>query len=165
MAGALLFIGCGALPQAVYFGTLMQQSIPLFTVIQMTEANKAPKELQNIRYVLMYRYPQGMATKGKFVSFSDSTFKESASQTYEQTGYVRGIQLRTKVGDATTHRVLDWDSVQQNRVSSHSQAAEIIACTGAADCVFNLKVMSQPISRVEKLAHRILVISKIYFIQ
>lgn len=131
-AGELIWLGCGALPQAAYVASLMQQRMSRLTVSLLIDANKMLHELRNLRAVINFRRLNGKTTAVDIVSFSDASFNLSPNQIYGQTGIVTGLRYRTQ-NDATAYNMIDYCSSKQKRVSHSPYGAEIIAYTEADD--------------------------------
>lgn len=80
-----IWLGCGALPQVAYFGSLMQQKIPHRTVAHITESNKTPSELGTLRPVITFQRPPGQVDFAEVVPFFDASSNISVKQQYGQT--------------------------------------------------------------------------------
>ena len=137
LAGVLIFLGNGALPQAAYTASHMQQKVGNLKVGHLNDANKALRELQKLTPKLLYLRPTSKITHACVLTFSDAAFNVSSAQSYGQSGLLTGILFKTKYMEA--YHTIDWHSARQRRVSYSSFGAEILACADADDRGFNLR--------------------------
>lgn len=158
MSGALVWIGCAALPQASLTASLMQQKMPRLTVAHLVEANCMLRELQHMPASIRYNRPSGNLHSLQVVTFSDASFNISKSQQYGQTGFISGIQVVTDVFENVYH-VIDWSSAKQQRVSHSSYGAEILVCTDADDRGYYVKLALKSLTPGD-VRHLIMVDSK-----
>lgn len=159
LAGELIWVGCGVLPQATVIGSVMQQSIPRLTVHDLVEANAALKEMKDLRAVIVYPSVSSGVTEKSITTFSDAAFNISSHQAYGQTGVLTGLRMRLRDGSDVYH-LIDWVSCKQRRVSHSSYGAEILACTEADDRGFNLKQAFKSIAPHDEIKHTLIVDSK-----
>ena len=139
LAGELIWIGGGALPQASYVGSLMQQRVPDLLVEHIIQANRTLKTLKHTQPIIRFKRPPGEIIAAEVVTFSDASFGITPNKTYGQTGIISGIRYRTDLGDATSFHLIDWNSSKQRRVTYSSYGSEILACADADDRGFNIK--------------------------
>lgn len=127
LTGSLNYLGHGALPQASFAASHLQQLVGRLTVRDLVTANKVLAELQQLSPTLTYLSPEELADPC-YLAFSDAS---QGKTPYGQTGYVSGIHL--PAGGASVFHVLDWLSKKQSRVSFSSIGAEILAAATSAD--------------------------------
>lgn len=156
MAGELICLVCGSLPQAAYVGSLMQKKIIRLKVAHMIDSNQILNEIGNLRPLITFRHPIGKIAEAEVVSFSDASFNISPNQIYGQTGIITGLRYRA-ADDATIYHIIDWSSAKQKRESYSSYGAEITACTEADDRGLYLKSTLKSISPADKFTHILIV--------
>lgn len=143
LAGDPMWLGCGALPQFSYFGSILQQKIPSPTVSDHIEANRILNEMRGLRPVITFNRQSRCIIVAELVSFSDASFNISGSQQYGQTEFVSGIRYQTDEGEAMTYHLIDWARAHQRRVSYSSYGAEILGCTETDYKGFHTKITLQ----------------------
>lgn len=158
LAGELVWIGYGTLPQAAVVASYMQQKVPTLTVHDLVEANKTLKELKDLRPVIRY-LPHKKDANITVCTYSDAAFNISPRQSYGQTGVISGIRIETP-GDDPIYHMIDWASSKQRRVSHSSYGAEILACTEADDRGFSIKNSYSSLNPNIKIRHELIVDSK-----
>jgi len=146
LAGELVWIGCGALPQAAFAGSSMQQSMPRLTVEDLRDANSTLKELKDLPAIVKFRTPPMHTSHADVFSFSDAAFNVSSTQIYGQTGLITGIRMNGSNTEPDILHLIDWTSAKQRRVSYSSYGAEILACTDADDRGYRIKQALKSIS-------------------
>ena len=128
LAGQLNWLGHGALPQASFVASRIQQYTGDLRVKHISEANQMRFALKKLKPTLTYkspRYTEETLKNSSILTFSDAS---QGSTTYGQTGYVSGILFPGNI-----YHIVDWHSSKQNRVSFSSMGAEIIAAADSAD--------------------------------
>lgn len=163
LAGELVWLGSGALPQASYFGSVYQQRVPILTRDHVLEANRTLKQLKKLIPKLLYTKPAPEIDRIELVSFSDASFNISRRQVYGQSGVTCGIRYRQKTGDARIFHIVDWTSHKQKRVCYSAYGAEILACTAADDRGLALKQGIMDIFPATSCIHHIRTDSKALF--
>lgn len=63
----------------------MQQPIPRLTVDDLVEGSAAPKDIKDVKAIIVFLSASGGKTKASITTFSDATFNISAHQAYSQT--------------------------------------------------------------------------------
>lgn len=152
LAGSIIWAGNGAMPQAAYVGSFMQQVAPRLRVSDMTEANKMLKEIKDLNPQIMFRKLNSEIISIDVWTFSDASFNIVAGRDYGQTGIVTGLKIQGKNGESTMH-MIDWTSNKQRRVSHSSYGAEILACSDADDRGYYIKQAIIGITKEEKTMH------------
>lgn len=114
LSGAMIWAGSGALPQAAYVGSDLQQRIPNLKVHDLCEANGMLKEMRDLKPILYFPRPVGLITSSSVLSFSDTAFNISKKNQYGQTGILTGLDICSDNGDRVYHLV-DWASTKQKR--------------------------------------------------
>jgi len=153
LAGELIWLGCGALPQPLVVGYLMQQHVSSLEVEHIHQANRSLRELRNLRPVVTFRRPIAPISSVEVVTFSDAAFNISPGHLYGQTGFGSGIRLRSTKGDPSTFHMIDWGSNKQRWVRYSSYDAEILACTDADDRGYGIKQALTSISPRDRFPH------------
>lgn len=138
LAGEMIWIGCGVLPQGLVIGSMMQQRVPFLKVKDLIEANRMWKELKDLDPIIAFKNPGSEVETRSVLTYSDAAFNISAKQSYGQTGVITGLWMLRKDGTEIYHAI-DWLSTKQKRISHSSYGAEIIACTDADDHGLYLK--------------------------
>eukprot|EP00737_Agarophyton_chilense_P002296 gb/GEZJ01002606.1/.p2 GENE.gb/GEZJ01002606.1/~~gb/GEZJ01002606.1/.p2 ORF type:complete len:228 (+),score=26.32 gb/GEZJ01002606.1/:1554-2237(+) len=160
MAGEMIWLGSGALPQAAYVGSAMQQKLPRLTVRDIMEGNKILTEISRLQPVITFRRQSSLVTDVEIVTFSGAAFNVAATQMYGQTGLVTGLRYRTEDGDATTYYLIDLSGSKQRRASYSSYGAEILSCTDVDDRGFHIKSAMKYITPEDNFRHILHVESK-----
>lgn len=142
LAGELVWLGCGVMPQAATIGSLMQQRVPRLQVKDLMSANRELEQLRSMPAVLTFRRPEGNVVAAEVLTFSDASFNISPKISYGQSGIVAGIlyTVRDHGRSEEVYHMVDWASIKQRRVSYSSYGAEILACADADDRSFYLKM-------------------------
>lgn len=91
LAGAMIWAGSGALPQAAYVGSEMQQRIPSLKVHDLCEANGMLKEMRDLKPIVAFPKPNKEIKTATITSFSDAAFNISKKNQYGQTGILTGL--------------------------------------------------------------------------
>lgn len=138
LAGSIIWAGNGALPQAAFVGSLMQQTAPRLRVKDITEANKMLKEIRDLKPLISFRKLTSEVDNIDVWTFSDASFNIVTGRDYGQTGIITGLKVTGKGGESVFH-VVDWTSSKQRRVSHSSYGAEILACSEADDRGYYIK--------------------------
>ena len=124
LAGALLYLGNGVLPQALLVTSMMQQKLPRLTVQGLVIASDMLKELLSLKSWLTYQKP--VHTKSVILStFSDAAHPRDRD--YGQTGLITGLRVIYKDGLSEIFHLIDRTSRKQKRVSYSSYGSEILA--------------------------------------
>lgn len=160
VAGELVWLGGGALPQAAYVGSYMQQCVPYLKIEHIVQANGMLKELKDLKAEITYQKIGGEVTAATIESFSDAAFNISRAKQYGQTGLIVGILFNVKGKDDAVYHVVDWASRKQRRVCHSSYGAEILACADADDRGYNLKMAMTSLFPSDKFRHVLNVDSK-----
>lgn len=145
LAGAMIWAGSGALPQAAYIGSAMQQQVPSLKVRDICEGNGMLKEMRDLKPIISFPRPSDKVKKVSIRSFSDAAFNITKKSQYGQTGIIIGLEYESE-NDEKVYHIVDWASVKQKRVSYSSYGAEILACTEADDRGFNIKMAIQSLT-------------------
>lgn len=127
LTGSLNFLGHGALPQAAFAASHLQQAVPRLKVCDLVTANKVLQELKSLSPTFKYPAPVDVGNS-VYLAFSDASTGKSS---YGQTGYLSGMYL--PAGGKSVYHVIDWHSGKQTRVSFSSIGAEILAAATSAD--------------------------------
>eukprot|EP00177_Eucheuma_denticulatum_P007832 GFKZ01014258.1.p1 GENE.GFKZ01014258.1~~GFKZ01014258.1.p1 ORF type:complete len:1202 (-),score=97.36 GFKZ01014258.1:1881-5486(-) len=130
LAGTLLYLGGGSLPQASLVVSLMQQKLGNLRVKHLVEANEMVSELRRLKPILTYKKVLDPTSVSLF-TFSDAAHPQDRD--YGQTGLVIGIVARNITEDRIVFHVLDWTSQKQQRVSHSAYGAEILAASSGDD--------------------------------
>ena len=107
LAGELVWIGCGVLPQAAAVGSLLQQQVSHLRVSHIRRANNILGEIQRLRSVILYPPPPAPVVEAKVTTFSDAAFNISPQRSYGQSGLVFRLQCKTRDGDGSLFYLLD----------------------------------------------------------
>ena len=140
LAGELVWLGCGALPQAAYVASYMQQCVPRLKIEQIVQTNGMLNELKDLKANVKFRAPEHELSDAVDTTFSDAAFNISRTKQYGQTGFVLGILYKVKGKKDQLYHIVDWASSKQRRVCHSSYGAEILACADADDRGYNLKI-------------------------
>ena len=160
VAGELVWLGGGALPQAAYVGSYMQQCVPYLKVEHITEANGMLKELKDLKAEILFRHLGGKIMGATIESFSDAAFNISRAKQYGQTGLLVGILYDIQGTSEKTYHIVDWASRKQRRVCHSSYGAEILACADTDDRGYNLKMAMTSLFPSDRFRHVLNVDSK-----
>lgn len=160
LAGELVWLGCGALPQALLVGSEMQQLVPFLKVSEIAEYSRAIRQLENLSPIVTFRGPRSKITDASIVTFSDASFNIRSGMSYGQSGFVSGILYRTADGDDKTFHPLDCGSSKQRRVTHSSYGAEVLACCNADDYGLNLKMAFRSVFENHDFPHVLVADSK-----
>lgn len=140
VAGELVWLGGGALPQAAYVGSYMQQCVPYLKIDHIVQANGMLKELKDLKAEILYKNLWVDIAEATIESFSDAAFNISRAKQYGKTGLIVGIRYMMKGRTEAMYHVVYWASRKQRRVCHSSYGAEILACADADDRGYNLKL-------------------------
>ena len=160
VAGELVWLGGGALPQAAYVGSYMQQCVPYLKVDHVVQANGMLKELKDLKAEILYKCLGGDVAEATIESFSDAAFNISRAKQYGQTGLIVGLRYLVKGRTDAIYHVVDWASRKQRRVCHSSYGAEILACADADDRGYNLKMAMASLFPAKTFRHILHVDSK-----
>ena len=155
LAGALVWLGSGTLPQASCFGSLLHQQLLRLSVRHLCDANRIVKEIKDMRPTIRLNKPPQTIVKAQVLSFSDAAFNVTSSRDYGQTGIACGIEYSLSNGPAI-YDMITWNSSKQKRVCHSSYGAEIFACTEADDRGFYIRTSMESIME-RKLEHTLCV--------
>lgn len=137
LAGTLLYLGNGILPQASYVTSVLQQQISALMVRHLVDVNSMVCEILHLEPTLMFLKPH-KTTNAIMSSFSDASYPRDRD--YGQTGILCGLRVKEHGTDnRDIFHMIDWSSHRQKRVSYSSYGAEILACASADDRGFYLK--------------------------
>lgn len=136
LAGILLYLGNGVLPQASLVVSLMQQRITNLTVAGLCDANEMLAELRKLKPTITYRHVEN-STEVSLCTFSDVAHPRDRD--YGQTGFFTGILIRNGIDGRNVFHLIDWTSHKQQRVSHSSYGAEILAGATSDDRGFYYK--------------------------
>lgn len=143
LAGTLLYLGNGVLPQASLVVSLMQQRISGLSVKSLSEANDMLAELRKLKPNIYFRRVDN-STNVSLCSFSDAAHPRDRD--YRLTGFFTGILIRNGIHGRDVFHLIDWSSHKQQRVSHSSYGAEILAGATADDRGFYYKAAINAIS-------------------
>ena len=160
VAGELVWLGGGALPQAAYIGSYTQQRVPYLKIEHIIQANGMLKELKDLKAQIVYKTLQGDIAMERVESLSDATFNISRAEQYGQTGLIVGISLQVKGKSETIYCVIDWANRKQRRVCHSSYGAEILGRADADDRGYNLKKAISSLFPLDSFKHTLNVDSK-----
>lgn len=132
LAGELVWIGCGVLPQALMLRSMMQQKISTLKVADLVEANKVLKGIRDLEPTVVFSNLGSMTKDRAILIFSDAAFNTTSRQSYGHTGVISGLLLRQNDGLEIYHAI-HWVSAKQRWISHSLYGAEILACTDADD--------------------------------
>lgn len=127
LTGSLNWLGHGALPQAGFAASHLQQAVGRLTVSHIVTANKVLQELKALSPSATLLRPSSL-TDPSYLALSDAS---QGSSSYGQTGYISGLYL--PAGGSHVFHVLDWHSSKQSRVAFSSIGAEILAAATSTD--------------------------------
>lgn len=123
LAGTLMYMRSGVLPQAIFVTSKMQQNIPRLSDQDLANAN-------NILIKLRMLDPNVTFLKAMNISsftiqtFSDASHPENTC--YGQTGMISGLRIIQQDGMEIFHTV-HWASQKQKRVNYSAYGQEILA--------------------------------------
>lgn len=157
LAGTLLYLGSGTLPQASLVVSLMQQRIGRLTVAHIVEANEMTVELRRLDPVIRFKKVTN-PTDVVLCSFSDASHPKERD--YGQTGNLTGILSKNGCADGEVFHLVDWSSNKQQRISHSSYGAEILAAVTSDDRGFYLKQAINTMFPDSPLKHELNVDSK-----
>lgn len=138
LAGGLVWLGSGAIPQASFVASNMQQKLGCLKVCHLHEANNMLREILSLTPSILFRSPLGHVIIAQVHTFSDAAFNICKAQHYGQTGMIVGIFFETATQKQLFH-LIDWTSHKQRRVSHSSYGAEILACADSDDRGYHLR--------------------------
>ena len=136
LAGTLLYLGNGVMPQASLVVSLMQQRIGNLTVQNLIDANEMLRDLLKLKPWITFRRPTNTESV-TYCTFSDASHPNNCD--YGQTGIFAGLRITSKTHGRTIFHPIDWTSHKQHRVSYSSYGAEILAAATADDRGFYFK--------------------------
>ena len=135
LAGTLLYLGNGVLPQASFVTSIFQQKISALSVRHLVEANNMIDELLCLSPWI--KFIKSSDVRNVIISsFSDASHPKDRD--YGQSGIICGLRIITNNGVDLFHTI-DWFSHKQKRVSYSSYGAEIFACASADDRGYYLR--------------------------
>ncbi len=122
-------LGHGALPQAAYVASSLQQCMGALKITNLIAANGATREIKSLVPVVAY-HPIGSCDvdQASVLAFSEASHGKTS---YGQTGYIPGIHIPSP--SKAVYHVLDWHSSKVSRVAFSSVGSEIIAAAECAD--------------------------------
>lgn len=148
LAGTLLYLGNGVLPQASFVTSVLQQQISALQVRHLVDANEMVAEIFQLEPVLTFLKPQHVK-EAIISSFSDASHPRDRD--YGQSGILCGLRIKEEGSDSQDiFHMVDWTSHKQKRVSYSSYGAEILACATADDRGYYLKEALTPYSQDTK---------------
>lgn len=137
LAGTLLYLGNGVLPQASYVTSVLQQQISALKVRNLVDANEMVGEILQLEPTITFLQPHSVK-EATISSFSDASHPRDRD--YGQSGILCGLRIQeTNSHQPDIFHMVDWSSHKQKRVSYSSYGAEILACAAADDRGYNLK--------------------------
>ncbi len=155
LAGIVNFLGGGALPQASFVASWMQQSTSQLTVGHLVEANNCVKELMKLKPVITFKRVCGHQVITAYIcTFADAAFNISRHRSYGQTGLLTGLLIHVGSNETIFHPI-DWTSNKQRRVCYSSYGAEILAAADADDRGYYLKSAYNSIFSSTRLKHKL----------
>lgn len=155
LAGVVNFLGSGALPQATYIASWMQQCTTQLTVEHLVETNNCVRELLKLDPIITFNRVCGHKVLSSYVcTFADAAFNVAKTRSYGQTGLITGLLTNIEDGGAIYH-IVDWTSNKQRRVCYSSYGAEILAAADADDRGYHLKTAYNSIFSSTRLKHKL----------
>lgn len=157
LAGTLLYLGKGTLPQASFVVSLMQQRIGNLLVEHLIEANEMVAELRKLTPTLTFpRAPN--PTNAVLCSIYDAAHPKDRD--YGQTGFFTGLLAQSGVNGKNIFHIIDWTSHKQQRVSHSAYGAEIIAASASDDRGYYYKMAINALFPNSQIKHELNVDSK-----
>ena len=98
LAGTLLYLGNGVLPQAALVVSIMQQRLANLKVQHVIDANDMLKDLLKLKPWITFRRPSNTDTV-TYCTFSDASHPNDRD--YGQTGIIAGLQITSKLRKRT----------------------------------------------------------------
>lgn len=130
LAGTLLYLGNGFLPQAALVTSIMQQRLGRLKVEYLMDANVMTKELVELKPIVTYICPTN--TPYIFLStFTDASHPKDRD--YGQTEMITGFRIGENAGQKEYFHAIDWTSQKQKRVRYSAYCAEVLAATVGDD--------------------------------
>lgn len=160
LAGTLLYLGNGVLPQASLVVSLMQQCIANLKVQHLIDANEMLKDLLKLKPWITFRRPSN-TEQVTYCTFSDASHPNDRD--YGQTGIIAGFRITNELDSRTIFHPIDWTSHKQRRVSYSSYGAEILAAATADDRGFYFKDAVNRLFPHVTIKHELFVDSKCLF--
>ena len=160
LAGTLLYLGNGVMPQASLVVSIMQQRIGNLKVQHLIDANEMLRDLLKLKPWITFRHPRN-TNQVTYCTFSDASHPNDRD--YGQTGIISGLRITNKINDRTIFHPVDWTSHKQHRVSYSSYGAEILATASADDRGFYFKESINRLFPHAKIKHELFVDSKCLF--
>lgn len=158
LAGTLMFLGNGVLPQAALVTSKMQQRLGNLKVSDILDANRMTNEILRLTPTIRYAKPNSVC-EVKLISLSDASHGAN-HEIYGQTGFLCGMMAEDFGNNEHVFHPLIWGSHKQRRVSYSSFGSEIIAAADADDHGYDLKLSYDSIFSRSKMRHEILVDSR-----
>jgi hypothetical protein len=134
LAGTLKCFGHGVLLPACFVASYLQQHLGNLRVHHLAHANSLLKELLQLQPKLYFPSASAQSHDAHLIAWSDAAH----GVTYDQSGFLAGLQLSGPTLDSSVLHILDWSSSKQRRVSFSSIGSEILAAALAADRGFAL---------------------------
>lgn len=136
LAGTLIYLGSGILPEAAYVTSTMQQKLPRLTIQDLLDANAMVKELLTLPPYITYPRPFGVHDV-IISTFSDAWHRYESC--YAQAGVISGLKIVLRDSPDIFY-LIDWSNQKQRRVSYSAYGAEILAASQADDSGYYFKV-------------------------
>lgn len=95
MAGELIWMDCGTLPQALLMRSRKQRKLPRVLVQDLCVANNIIQEMNDLLPVILFRNPDDIIKTKCIRTFTDATFNVSSHSEYGNTGVICEIELKT----------------------------------------------------------------------
>ena len=160
LAGTLLYLGNGVLPQASLVVSIMQQRNSNLRVQHLLDANEMVRDLLDLRPWVTFTKPEGV-TKLQYCTFSDASHPRDRD--YGQTGIIAGFKIETADTARTIFHATDWTSQKQHRVNYSSYGARILIAAYGDDRGFYYKSVMASLFGHIKVPHELNVDSKALF--
>ena len=161
LAGTLMYLGSGVVPQAALVTSRMQQRLGDLRVKHLIDANAMLSELTNVRPTICFLNP-GPIRSVTLTTLSDASHG-GAEFDYGQSGIISGLKIDTTQTTSPIFHSLSWTRHKQKRVTYSSFGAEILACADAEDRGHDLKESFKSIFPHSKIKHEVLVDSRALF--
>lgn len=137
LAGTLLYLGNGVMPQASLVVSIMQQKIGNLKVEHLIDANIMVAELMKLGSKIIYRK---VSNPTDVCLFTLSDAAHPRNRDYGQIGILTGILAKSGHFSMDVFHLIYWTSHKQQRVSHSSYGAEIIAAATADDRGYYIKL-------------------------
>lgn len=116
LAGSMIWPGHGALLQAAFVVSYMQQNFRNVRVKHIVEANKMFKQFKDLSSTIWSRKTEARQKEMEIWNFSDASLNIGAGWDYGQTGEVTIIMVQSEENEKVIH-IVHWKSRKQKRAS------------------------------------------------